>query len=291
MVAGALFNVASSLLVLSIPPVMVQNVSGNGLRMEWAVRKDRTAAPDQATITIYNLMPELRMGLQVTPKIPGPVRLALAIGFDGIPDVVFSGEIWKLEAERRQHNGDILSVIEAGDGAQSAAATPPGGGTLLAVGIQLAIAKILGQLGWTPTPAAMAEISAKAAACPVQSIQITGERDLQSQLSELLASIGLSWGLSGGRFVVYSNGVRLDMSNAVILNPMSGLLEWSPVDDDGVRFHALAQARLEPGHPITIQDPYQKFASGVLRVDEVSFDGASDGSSTMTGIARPLGGL
>lgn len=284
---GALYNVASTLIVTSVPPVFLTTVTGQSLHVEWSVRKSRTASPDQATITIFNLSPEMRLALQASKKIPGPVFVVLSIGWNGIPEMVFSGEVWKLVAERREHNGDILSTIEAGDGALSAQTTPPAGGAFLSVPLQMAVAKIVGQLGWKPSPAAVAEIAAKAATLSIQTIQISGDRDLRTQLSELLATLRLSWGVAGGRFVVYSSGIRRDAA-PVVLNPMTGLLEWEAVDDGGARFVALAQPRLEPGCPVTIQDPYKQIVSGPMRVEEIGFDGTSDGPSTMTGLARPL---
>ena len=107
-------------------------------------------------------------------------------------------------------------------------------------------------------------------------------------MTELLASIGLAWGVAGGKIVVYKGGIRKDLLPS-ILAPVTGLLKWLELDDGGVQFTALAQPMIEPGGQITINDVFGvPVGGGPLRVERVTFSGSTVGTSTMEGVARKL---
>ena len=123
---GELLNVASVLAISTTPPIVLLNVVGDGLRVEWSVEKTRTRSPDRATITIYNLGRVFREALNVAAALPLPLMVNLGIGWGGIPEQDFFGQVWKVSPEMRTAT-DVLTTIEAGDGDRD---IPPPGGAL-----------------------------------------------------------------------------------------------------------------------------------------------------------------
>jgi len=270
------------------PPILVENLTGQGLRLDWQVAKARSSEPDSASLTIYNLSTVYRALLGTTWATWEPLIVRLYIGWGGLPEQVFRGEAWHLVSERVEGT-DILTTIQARDGGTALRDTPPGGSTGFGLGLQLAVAQLLGQLQLQPSSTAMAAIAAAAtgnvAAQGLQHVDVTEPREA---LDVLLASVGLAWGIADGRFVVYRGGLRDDVLPAV-LAPQSGLLNWRVADDGGIEFEALAQACIVPGGQVTILGPTgQVMGGGPLRIDEVRFVGSTEGLSTMSGVARKV---
>lgn len=283
-----MLNVATQLIIASAPPIGLSNLTGNGLRIEWTVEKSRTPSPDHAEITVYNLGRVWRESLAQANKLPAPVIVSLAIGWDMVPELLFAGQAWKIIPERRVGN-DVLSVVEAGEGSIAMRDQPPGGGSWVGIGAQLVVAKLLGELGWVPSVAALAQISEAGAALPIQKFQHVYDGNPREQLDEWMATLGLSWGVVGSRFMVYQNGVRRDQVRPVLLTPTTGLTSWAPRDDGAVEFEALAQPAVEPGYAVTITDPYGVVQGAPqLRVESITFSGSSEGPSMMAGLARRL---
>lgn len=283
-----LFQVASTLIVASVPSLLVANLTGQGTYMEWTVRKTRTPSPDVATIRVFNLHRAKREALRASAKIPGPVFVALAIGWRGICELVFGGEVWSMRAEDRVGD-DVISHIEAGAGAKAQRDTPPSGVTTAGTDIGTALTLMLANLGWSMSPAALALVTSLTAAAGSTPVQLTGGMEATEVLDVLFASIGLSWSLSDNNIVVvYQYGQRVDLP-ATLLAPTTGLLEWSPTDDGGTTFKALARPDVQPGGAVTVMDPYGKLVGdGFQCVDELTFEGTSSGPSTMTGVTRPI---
>lgn len=271
-----------------LPGVDIDGANGNGLRIEWSVEKTRGSSPNQGTITVYNINPALRQMLSAAMALPVPLLATLLVGWDRIPELLFAGEVWRLVPAR--HTGtDVLTVIEAADGAAALRDTPPAGGAVFGMAMSVAVGQILGQLRLTPSPTALAVISAAAAAVPAAaSMRFVNDRGSRALLDEFMASIGLTWGIEGGEFVVYASGLRNDLLPS-ILSPTSGLLRWEELDDGGIEFEGLAQARVVPGLQVQILDAFGvPQGGGPLRVERVTFTGTSEGPSTMTGTARKV---
>lgn len=304
--AGELFSIVARFafgpIFPPVPAVIITNASGEGLHLEWDVHKTRSSSPDTATIVIYNMMPQNRAILSglIARKATGRIRVELAIGWKGanipasagIPltpaDILFVGEDWRV-TPAKQEGPDIVSVIEAGAGLQPLS-TSVQGGAESKLAVDLIVAARLGQLKLKPSKTALAEIAAAATATGVLGIRHVWERPPRQDLDELMASLGLSWGVSSstGEFVVYRAGLRNDVP-PVILAPQSGLIMWAELESSGVEFEALAQPRLEPGGPVTFLDHLGVvIGGGQMRVEEVRFTGTTDGPSIMKGTARPV---
>lgn len=287
MPAITLFNVAATLQVATIPPFFLTNVTGQGLRVDWTVEKTNTPDPDRAEIQIFNLDLPQRKSLAVAQTSPIPVVVALQIGWEMIPELLFTGQAWKIIPEKRELT-DVITMITAGDGAQPTKESPPAGGAVFKAPAQLLFTKILLQLGIPASAAAIALVGLKATQIPITAWQLSFDEPPRQNMDDLMASLGLSWGVSGGFVVVYQNGIRNDVL-PVILTPVSGLLTWEELDDGGVNFEALAQVGVVPGGQIKILDPFGQPVGGVsLRVENVTFTGSTMGDSRMSGLARKL---
>jgi len=296
MIPGApLLNVAARLLVTTIPPtilpVLVDNASGQGLRLDWTVSKARSSDPDSATIAVYNLMTTARAQLAAAMAIPSVItRAMLFVGWGGISELVFGGDVMALRAADVEGT-DIVTRFEARAGGRSIRDTPPSGSSAYGIQMHLAVSALLGQMQLPPSPAALATIVAAATAkAPVAAmLQHVNLDEPRQALDLLMASVGLGWDVdAAGFFVVYVGGLRNDVLPAVLC-PMSGLLQWSVVDDGGVQFEALAQATCVPGQQVTVLDELNvPVGGGPLRVERVEFVGSTTGESIMRGTARKL---
>lgn len=289
MTVRPLFNVAAQVIVASIPPFNVNALDAEGALIEWSVSKQWGPSPDMASIAIYNLDPVLRKALSISVSNFLAVPVTLNVGWDGLIQTLFTGSIWKLVAERIETT-DVVTMIEAGDGSVALRDSPPSGEAFFGLSMKVAISKILGfELKIPPLPTSLAIIEAEAAKVPVSFFfQDVSDLDPRDKLDILLSTIGLSWGISGGFFVVYKDGKRDDIP-PLVLNPGSGLIRWEELDDGGVQLEALGQTSVEPGMQINVID--EKLAivgGGPLRVEKVDFSGSSEAGFTMAITARKL---
>jgi hypothetical protein len=284
-----LFGVVSQLLVGSVPPVVVQS-KGDGLRFEWEVRKTRGSVPDQATISIYNLWSVHHGTLKISAALgnKGTPRATVQLGLGWREHLgaqtVFSGRL--LRVKRRQQNVDVITELECGDG-NELDEVPPQGGSEVAIPVQLAVASALQKFGLKASPAAFGMIAAAAARTPLQAFNMEYEGGPREILDGLMATIGLSWGIAAGLFVVYVGGLRNDVKPGA-LAPKSGLISATGLDDGSFEFEALAQPRFVPGMQITLHDELFVPLSGPLRVESIEFSGSSEGPSLMRGVARAV---
>jgi hypothetical protein len=290
-----MLNVAATLAIASAPPVLLaSNEQLPGLRFDWTVEKTATPDPDTATITVFNLGVVSRKALEAALALPIPLVVTLSVGWGLVPEVLFVGQVWKAQPEVKTGQ-DILSILEVGDGALPTRDTPPAGGAWVGQVAAIATTAIATSMGLIPSPSALAAISEAGAALPVAAWQATGDGEPRQQLDDLMATLGLSWGVQDGQFVVYRAGLRNDLPPS-ILTPISGLLHAEIVDDGVVQFDALAQPRIVPGVQVQIMRPGPggnlttmiPVGSGPLRVDSVIFSGSTQGPSMMTGTARKV---
>lgn len=286
-----MLNVASMLTIATVPPtVLISHEQSQGLRVEWDVQKAVGSSPDTATITIYNLGLAGRKALEVASALPIPLTVQLSVGWGLVPELLFTGQAWEVKPEKKTGT-NILSIIEAGDGA-FIADVPPSGGAWVGRTAAVAVAFHLQAMGLIPSPAAIAAIAEAGAKLPISAWDDVDDGSPRDKLDDLMATLGLDWGVADGFFVVYRGGLRNDLVPSILM-PASGLLSAELLDDGGVEFHALAQARVVPGLQVQILTAgpggsMLPLGGGPLRVESVTFSGTSEGPSLMTGVARKV---
>lgn len=281
-----MLNVAHVLTLGTVPPVFLvgNELVGEGLRVDWTIEKAAGPAPDTATIRIYNLGLVQRKAVEAASLLYGKFLVSLSIGWGAMAEIVFTGVAYKVIATEKTGT-DIITTIEAADGYELRD-TPPVGGALVGAAAGAILQQLLAAMQVPPSPPALLAVEAAAAQLPIPAWNVTGEGTVREQLDALIDTLGLSWGIADGFFVVYQNGLRNDLPPS-ILNPFSGLLDARVVDDGGVEFEALAQARTVPGMQIVI-NMLEPIGGGPLRVERVVFNGSSFGPSFMSGTARKV---
>lgn len=286
-----LFGVTMALRVFTLPPFEVTNAYATGpsetLLVEWDVAKQWGPSPDTASITIYNLDLPTRKILAQFAALPVNLLVQLSLGWGGQVEVAFSGAAWRVEPEVIGRT-DTLTVLELGSGIIEQRDTPPSGGADFGVAINIVVATLLQSLGWTPLATALAVVAERAAQLPLKAFQNVYDDDPKEQLTQLMATLGLSWGHSEGFWVVYKDGKRDDILPAV-LTPNSGLLSWNELDDGGVQLKALAQPRLVPGAQIQLLNEIGvTIGGGPLRIEAMRLSGSTHSTSLMDITARKL---
>jgi hypothetical protein len=285
---GPLNQVATRLFIGVAPPVLLEDLTGDGLRIEWEVQKQRGPTPDTATITVYNLSAITRLALATYRGTGLKLIIKLFAGWGRLPEQLFSGGAWNVTADRRSGT-DILTVLECGDGLNELRDTPPAGGGTIGLAMAELVALYVLSLGLKMSPFALSLIAQTAAAFPItQRFNMTFDSEPRAALNVLMASIGLSWGVDDETFVVYKGGLRNDLLPS-ILAPQSGLLSWTPLDGGGLEFEAVAQPRVVPGIQLQCFNTRgAMLGGGPLRCETISFSGCSQGPHVMRGIARPV---
>jgi hypothetical protein len=126
-------------------------------------------------------------------------------------------------------------------------------------------------------------VDAAAAATPLPTLRtITKGLNVRKRLKELMETLGLDWRVHNGAFIAMRAGSILGRP-PVILRPGNGLIKYSKRDDGGINLEALANADVEPGLQIQVQDNDGKpFGEISYRVQKVMFVGSTSGESLMS---------
>jgi hypothetical protein len=294
--APVMLNVAAVLAIATVPPtVVVSNELTQGLHFTWEVEKSNSPQSDQARIAITNLGAIGRKALMAAAALPFPIQVQLSVGWGVMPELLFMGEAWTIRPEIK-HGTEIVTELEVGDGVGPTRDTPPGGGAMVGQLVSAAVLIAVAQMRLVPSPGAVLAVQEAAAALPPIAFLSVGDKAPRETLDDLMATLGLGWGVENNTtFVAYRAGLRNDLPPSV-LTPLSGLLRADVLDDGGVQFEALAQARVVPGLQVSILVPGPggnvttmiPIGGGPLRVESVRFSGSTEGPSLMSGIARKV---
>ena len=282
------FQIAASVLMTSFgaPPILVTNLDGSGLTIEWSVDKTRTPEPDTARVRIVNLLQLSRKALAEVASLGLGLNVSLMIGWQKVPTMVFNGLAHKITPETFEGT-DIVTTVECGAGGDISSSSPSSA-AIAGAGVPLVLAKLLGDLKIPPSPTAFPEVTAAAAKVPAANLfQWVTTGNPREDLDLLMASIGLSWGIERGFFVVYAGGLRNDLL-PLLLSPSTGLVKWAPLDDGGYEFEALADASAAPGQQVIMTDEKSLPIGGPLRIDKLVYTGSTRGPSIMQGTARKV---
>lgn len=286
----AMFGIATSLVVGTTPPFLLETIRAEGLRIEWQIDKVAGPTPDTGTIRIFNLHPAQRKAIATAKRVSNvPLFAVLQIGWNKRVEILFEGYAHRTAPEIRR-DVDIVTELELGAGKDTGLRdTPPGGGVDVGKAIEIVIVERAVRAGLSVSEATRALINSRAAAVPLTSFSsVVDATEVDEQLDLMLAALGLNWGRDGDFLVVYDNGLRNDLAPTV-LTPNAGLLAWNELDDGGVEFEALAQPRVVPGIQLQVVNEFGVLVGGgPLRCESVSFTGTSDTSSLMRGVARKV---
>lgn len=300
---GAMFGVTVQLLVTTVPPIALDNTTpasldapiGDTLRIDWQVTKKIGSSADECTIQIYNLSLPNRVALSEAKRTgrgwPKSVvtRVQLDIGWGGIPEPLFLGEVVHFEAGR-QVGPDVVTTITALTGGV-ARFVPPAGGSSFGLAASALLITEAARMGYFVSPSMLALVESRSAAKAITAWSKPGDQEPQVLLDWLFATLDLTWGVDTfNNIVAFENGVRLDVP-MVVLGPTTGLLNATPAND-GIDFEGLAQPKVVPGGQLQFlevgQFGIERPSGPPMRCETISFAGSSYGQSVMRGTARPI---
>jgi hypothetical protein len=281
-------------------PTVIQNLDGRGLWIGWDIMRTRSSKTDYGEVMIKNLSPAFRGRLyetwQTYNATPTGFRMGVYIGWGGKVDLVMMGECWEMVPDKRQGE-DVLTIMRFGEGQKpikEATLDTPKQYTYSAgnaQGLWLTIQDMFFNLGGLRVDPAMLPIfTAAVARTPLAasgSWSLDGE--LIDNINATLDTFGLEWKVYNGLVIFMDRGITASSQDAqaVVLEPSSGLLDWTAMDDGGVACVALAQPSMRPGLQIIVRDAFGRpVGAPGFRVETAQFVGQTDGDSIMNLTAR-----
>lgn len=284
---------------ISSVAIPIVNLDGLGLKIEWDIERTRSSAPDQGTITAYNLSPALRNAIYADWKVASNIGrpMSLDIGWGPLTCTVFRGDAWHITPAL--HSGeDVLTIWQVGDGNKQVRDATVGASYTNITFIALIRVLVIQNLGIVMEAASQRLIEARVAAMAASGWNgifgnYTDAGDTASNLTDLLSPLNLEWKILNGFFVVMERGnLATSFPLAFVLAVESGLLEWAPLDDGGIEVTALANPQIAPGHQFQVVDPTATIydlantLAARYRVETVRFTGSTDGQSVMSIVGR-----
>jgi len=287
-----------------LPGITITNLDSTGLRIEWLVMRDNTNKPDTGTVTVYNLSPAT-IGLiydawRASRRVFDPVPIfSISIGWNRLPEQLMVGDIIDLIPQRRTPT-DVLTVFQIGDGTQRTRDQTVGRDfanvnlvTVLDYLITLPPAGADaggGGLGLLFPADSKALVQQAAAEIPLQNWgNITKGMSTVEAVNQIMDTLGLEWRIHNNAFIALRGGLILRPGPTI--RPQTGLIDYSPRDDGGIEFTAVADTRLEPGIRTTVLDNLGRpIGSPSYRVESVAFQGNTDENSIVRCLGRrPIG--
>ncbi len=273
----------------------IDNLDGNGLLIEWEVMRDNTPAADEGEVRIYNLAPSTSGAIHElwqTRSASLGFPCTLSVGWDRVAQKLIQADIYSIIPQERTPT-DVVSIFRFGDGnnnLRDAITTKTYSNVKISVAIEFLVklpfaaadGTFQGGLGLGYPKATRDLVNAAAAATPLPTLRtITPARNVRQRVTEMMETIGLDWRVHNGAFIAMRAGAILDRP-PVILRPGNGLISYSKRDDGGITLDALANADVEPGLQVQVQDDDGKpFGELVYRVEKVAFSGSTSGESLM----------
>lgn len=291
--------------ITAVPGITLRNLDSSGLRIEWSVQRDNTNKPDTGEVTIYNLSPanisvfeEAWQALQLVLIGQFGLSFTLAVGWNQVPEIIMQGDIVKFEPRIRTPT-DVLTRWTIGDKMESMRDAITGRdwnnvnvATILEYLVSLPPSPDDiggGGLGLIYLPESKALVTAAAAEIAGQGFVFYGSMtkglNVKDSIDAVMASIGLEWRVHNGAFVAMRGGII--NRPGPIISPSSGLIEHTTLDDGGIQFTALSDARFEPGIRCTVLDEIGvPIGAPSYRVESTSFAGSTDEDSLMEVVGR-----
>jgi hypothetical protein len=260
---GQLF-LRTGVLTLGTTQITFSTAKGTpGLKVAFHVTKNLKPEPNKVTIQVWNLAPQTRKALES----PATVPVQLDVGYGGDNATIYLGQLRSAETVR--DGADIITTIASLDSAAAHGknrikATIPQQATAPQILTTVTAAMQVGA-GNLAQQAALATATTGGPARVIHGLASTA-------MSRFARANGLQWSVQDGVMQLTAIGGYVGQATtAVVLNPMSGMVESPSSDNKGVvKVTSLIQPGLFPGRPVVVQG---QFISGTLRIEEVEFEG------------------
>ena len=228
-------------------------VTIEGLYITFEIKKTLSSTPNEGIVRIYNLSDSTETIIKDTGT-----RIRVKGGYQGEYDLLFDGDIRKVERDRQQQDrittitlgGNVFAITDA-----IANVSYDGPVTVLKV-IQDTISSFaLSTAGLELIQDSM-----------LNDFSFTGRTaDLYDQI---LKPIDIEWYENDG-FIQFSE-VGNSTETVAVLNSSSGLIGSPSVTDDGVKAISLLNANIRPGGRVKIES---ELVTGIYKVSQVLYHG------------------
>jgi hypothetical protein len=273
------FNVAAT---FQAGTLLVENVVGDGLRIKWDITRTIEPDPDQGTVWIANLAVETRKKLEQERKLSAPFKGTLMQGWDGVVQLLMFADVYDLVPDDQTDDATVWTVLRLGDGMEAirdGVFDKSLGDVEVSTIINIATAAMgiaMGedakiQLAQTlPTAQINRWTNGYSAIAPAREV-----------LSEVLGMLKLRWTIQNGRLVIVPAGAPLP-GPAILLNPHTGLIDWTTSRDGSIDVNAYSIPSAVPGAQFIVQDDLGKLVAEIAyRIQEVQFVGDTDADARM----------
>ncbi len=287
-------NPAATLTVGAVPPIVLSNLDGTGLKFAWDIVRTNTNNPDKGEFSIWNLAPKLAKGIHEQFKALVGFRgvpMTFSFGWDGVAQIAFTGTIWDVTPSDRSQVVDTITTIEAGDGInpyRDKASSISFANARLDVVLRAIVAFPPdptdignGGMGLIIPTDSQALILQAASELPIQNWgHITFGMNTRDAIDAIFETLGLTWRIQNNHLIAMRGGF-INRPGPIIWAG-SGLLNYKEKNDGGIQLEALADPTVEPGVQIKVLDEFGALvADPAYRVESVQFTGDTDGESLM----------
>lgn len=235
-----------------------------GLHVDFRVESGMNGEPGKAKITAYNL------GEDTIGRLQAPGALVrLSVGYQGEPArLVFSGTPTKGGCKIERRGADLVTEIEAADGAPSYAAQ-----VRVAFSRPVTVAEV-----WAEVTRQIGAPAGYTMDLPDRQMPrgVTLQGPARDVLGRLAGMVGGEVVIRDGALSLLSRG-RASGESAIVFSAAAGNLIGAPSrTDDGVEVKALIAPTMRPGRPFRVTS---ERITGDFRAESVTFDGSSYGQS------------
>jgi len=269
-------------------------------RVVFSIRRSMTPTPDTCSLTVYGLAPERAVAMLTLFAEIGRAPMTLAIGYDGITGLAFTGDIRSMRLDKSQLDHALVMTADDGGDAIADAVLPAAlsstAGASASNQIKLALLVMSTEIAKNGRPpivehpsvaAAIAGTSVAASTLVYTSVRVGTARDLLDEAARVLR---VRWWLRDGLLFMAARGLPTDP--VAVLLPRTHWLDTPSEDAEGLmHVKTFADPNITPGRQLAIQGRLTIGAVELLRVETTDVAGDTEGSTpwSTTCVCRRLG--
>ena len=208
------------------------------LRCKFRVEKSDKKNANSGQFEIYNLSEESRNRFQEDDTI-----ILLSAGYEENVQGVFAGDVTKVEHRFDRQNGDVITLIQSGDGEKSLQKSTVSKSYIKGTSLKSVVSDVINSFSNISFSQSLDSV------IPAAAELVTGgtfEGQSDNILSELLGSFGLSFSIQDNELIVAGNSA-LDDTNIQLINPSTGLIGSPSKTEDGIALQMLLEPSIRPG--------------------------------------------
>lgn len=231
------------------------------LRIKFKVEKSPAKNANTANIEIYNLSESSRNLFQNDDPV-----ILLSAGYNEKIGGIFAGDVSKVEHKYDSINGDVITVIQAGDGEKALQKSTVSKSYIKGTKITNVVQDVISSFTNVSFSQNLSGVI-PAAAELVTGGSFEGQSD--NILSELLSSFGLDFSIQDNELIVAGNPA-LNETGIQVVSRNTGLIGSPSKTENGIALSMLLEASIRPGSIMKVES---KFITGNYKATKVIYDG------------------